>query len=115
MKSNILLILLSLGVISNLYAQRETKEDPFESLLPVQKVSDKSSGKVVNITPPQVTIEGVLWDSSTPQAIIDGNVYKIGDTLKNVDAKIYKIEKNKVFLFYSGRLFEMGITKKEAE
>lgn len=92
-----------------------TEGDPFDSLLPSTSTgTEKPKEKIVE--PPAINIEGALWGSDMPQAIIDGEVYKVGDTLKSVDAKIYKIEKNKVFIFYEGRLFEMKVSsKKEAK
>ncbi len=92
----------------------EDKNDPFDSLLPAKSASTGEKPKAVE--PPAISIEGVLWGTDMPETIIDGEVYKVGDTLKNVDAKIYKIEKNKVSIFYEGRLFEMKVTgKKEAK
>lgn len=108
----IIVMSLILGCIGNIYAQQEIKDDPFESLLPIQQPKEGAQTQQVTQTAPAISIEGVLWDSDKPQAIIDGDVYKVGDTLKRTDAKIYKIEKNKVSIFYGGRLFEMGISKK---
>jgi type II secretory pathway component PulC len=99
----------------NIWAQQESTDDPFVSLLPARQVKEGEKQNTTVVGPPQISIEGVLWDSDTPGAIIDGDVYKVGDALKRLDAKVYKIEKNKVFIFYSGTLFEMNITKKEVK
>ena len=64
---------------------------------------------------PAMNVEGILWGTSMPQVIIDGEVYKTGDSLKNMDGKVYKIEKDSVFVFYSGRLFEMSVSRKKEE
>lgn len=108
---NILIFLVFLNVLS-VYCFAENKTDPFESLLPV-KESQQKADQIKAPQPPAVSIEGALWDSDMPQAIIDGDVYKVGDTLKSVDAKIYKIEKNRVFIFYEGILYEMKVTGKK--
>jgi type II secretory pathway component PulC len=113
MKKGIAVMLLCIGSAINIWAQQSAKDDPFTSLLPAQEKGGQKNPAAVS--PPQVKIEGVLWDSDMPQVIIDGDVYKVGDTLKRVKAKVYKIERNKVFIFYSGRLFEMGIGKKEVK
>jgi len=97
---------------------QENKTDPFDSLLPEKEAGQTQlpDGTTKVATPPPVAIEGVAWDTSMPQVIIDGDVYKVGETLKNLDAKVYKIEKNNVFIFYEGRLYEMKVTgKKEAQ
>lgn len=112
-------IIIGFSVFLNLlsgYSAAETKGDPFDSLLPVKEGPKNPDGKPKVSQPPAISIEGALWDSDMPQAIIDGDVYKVGDTLKSIDAKIYKIEKNRVFIFYEGMLYEMKVTgKKEAK
>lgn len=117
MKYAIIISLLCAATIANIYAEGEIKDEPFDSLLPepTEKPGGGPVSSKVNVAPPQISVEGVLWGNDSPQTIIDGDVYKVGDTLKRVDAKVYKIEKNKVFIFYSGRLFEMGINKKEGK
>lgn len=98
------------------YSGAQEKTDPFDSLLPTKSAPDKPNDQPKVVQPPAISIEGALWDTEMPQAIIDGDVYKVGETLKNVDAKVYKIEKNRVFIFYEGRLYEMKVTgKKEAK
>ncbi|MFA6281896.1 MAG: hypothetical protein WCY05_05290 [Candidatus Omnitrophota bacterium] len=112
-------IIIGFFIVLNMlsgYSFAENQGDPFDSLLPVKSVSEKTEEKVKVSQPPAISIEGALWDSDMPQVIIDGDVYKVGDTLKNVDAKIYKIEKNLVFVFYEGQLYPMKVTgKKEAK
>ena len=98
------------------YSAAQEKSDPFDSLLPTKDSPGNTSEQPKVVQPPAISIEGALWDTEMPQAIIDGDVYKVGDTLKNIDAKVYKIEKNRVFIFYEGRLYEMKVTgKKEAK
>ncbi|MDD4955581.1 MAG: hypothetical protein PHP17_06050 [Candidatus Omnitrophica bacterium] len=97
------------------FAQAARAVDPFDSLLP-EKEGQTSTGEPAKpAMPPPVTVQGAIWDTDTPQVIIDDEVYKVGDTLKGMDAKVYKIEKNTVFIFYEGRLYEMKVAgKKEA-
>ncbi|MCK9614786.1 MAG: hypothetical protein M0R48_04675 [Candidatus Omnitrophica bacterium] len=116
-KKSIIIFLAAVSFLSYNCLGVENKEDPFDSLLP-EKDGDTVSptGTTKTSTPPPVIVEGAMWDTDTPQAIIDGEVYKVGDTLKNLDGKVYKIEKNNVFIFYEGKLYEMKVTgKKEAK
>lgn len=116
MKRIILVMFASVVIISVAHAQEKIKDDPFESALPQRQEAQPGAGEhTTAIAPPSISIEGVLWGTSIPQAIINGDVYKVGDTLKDLDAKIYKIEKNRIFIFYGGKLFEMNISKKEAK
>jgi len=111
-------IIIFIGFLSMLsgYSVADIRPDPFVSLLPVKDEQKKAEEKAKTPQPPAISIEGALWDSDMPQAIIDGDVYKVGETLKSIDAKIYKIEKNRVFIFYEGILYEMKVTgKKEAK
>lgn len=109
----LMLLLLNLSIIPVFSAKEKiVSEDPFEPLLPKQEKPGDLKPLKGAPTAPGVTIQGVLWNSDVPQVIIDGEVYKIGDKLKTIDAKIYRIEKNRVFIFYEGRLYDMGVAKK---
>lgn len=113
-KKIIIIFLAVISVLSYNCPGAENKDDPFASLLPEKEEPALPDGTKIS-TPPPVSVEGAIWDTTTPQAIIDGEVYKVGDTLKNLDGKVYKIEKNSVFIFYEGKLHEMKVTgKKEA-
>ncbi len=118
MSKKIIIIFLAVcSILSyNNFAQ-ETKNDPFTSLFPEKEgEGNLPAGAAKASVPPPITIEGAVWDTNAPQAIIDGEVYNVGDALKGVDGKVYKIEKNSVFIFYEGRLYEMKVTgKKEAQ
>ncbi|MFA5271894.1 MAG: hypothetical protein WC412_06120 [Candidatus Omnitrophota bacterium] len=109
---NILIFFIFLNALGS-YSFAQNKTDPFDSLLPVKEEQRRVEELVKTPQPPEVSIEGALWDSDMPQAIIDGDVYKVGDTLKSINAKIYKIEKNRVFIFYEGILYEMKVTGKK--
>ncbi|MEI8348821.1 MAG: hypothetical protein WCI77_01580 [Candidatus Omnitrophota bacterium] len=112
---NLFLVLVLLGLsISPVFSAKEKTvvEDPFEPSLPKQEKPGDLKPVKGAATAPNIAIQGVLWNSDVPQVIIDGDVYKAGDKLKTVDAKIYKIDKNRVFIFYEGRLYDMGVAKK---
>jgi len=109
----LLLVLCGFGISSVLCAKEKTPiEDPFEPSLPKQEKPGDTKPLKGAPSAPNIAIQGVLWNSDVPQVIIDGEVYKAGDKLKTVDAKIYKIDKNRVFIFYEGRLYDMGVAKK---
>lgn len=114
-KKIIIIFLALISFLSYNCSWAEDKNDPFDSLLPEKAATIAPDGTEKVSTPPAVTVEGAIWGSDMPQAIIDGEVYKVGDTLKNLDGKVYKIEKNRVFIFYEGRLHEMKVTGKKAE
>jgi hypothetical protein len=87
--------------------------NPFESLLPKEeKPAEPAKKKKAPETLP-VTVEGVLWDSSTPQTIIDGDVYKVGDTLKKIDAKVFRIDKNIVYLTKEDKVYKKTVGKEK--
>ena len=94
--------------------------DPFEPLLPKEKKQEEKveygESKEIEILPPNIVIEGVLWGTSKPMAIVDGSVYKIGERIKDTEDKILKIEKSSVFVLHGGKVYKMKIVKeKEGE
>ena len=112
------LFLMCVSISLVIYAQEEASSpfrDPFDPAIPQEKgppgPPKGPQGEDV-ITPPEVTIEGVLWGTDKPQAIIDGEVYKEGDTLKTVDAQVFRIENNTVFIRHKGKVFEFGVKSK---
>jgi type II secretory pathway component PulC len=117
MKKIALIMLLCMAFVNISYGQEATSnEDPFEQLVPKELTSGtETTSEKTEVQAPALTVEGILWGTSMPQVIINGEVYKTGDSLKNMDGKVYKIEKDSVFVFYSGRLFEMSVSKKKEE
>lgn len=88
---------------------QEIQIDPFESVLPKEEkgtVKKKRTRKEVRNLPEWIIVEGVLWGNRKPQVIISGEVYKVGDKIKGLDADIFKIQKNNVFISYSGKIFK---------
>lgn len=104
-------------VIGSLYSQ-DLYRDPFVSVLPKKDPVVTSNTPVafqapkeIIISPPEITIQGILWGTDNPMAIIDGEVYAVGDIIKPSESRVYKIEEGSVFVMYKNKLFEIGITK----
>ena len=58
------------------------ERDPFESLI----TRDEKKGTVkvsreVEVPPPQLTVQGVIWGGKFPQAIVNDQLVKVGDEL----------------------------------
>jgi hypothetical protein len=81
-----------------------TEEDPFKNLFELhfyrmRKVKPKE--KLV-VPLPELTIEGIIWNTYMPQAIVNGQVVKIGDVIKGVT--IVNIEKEGITIDHSGEI-----------
>lgn len=107
MKSIIFIIVLLILPYS--WAQ-QNQVNPFESMLPEEEkdVSPQGErrGEKVVVLPESIVVEGVLWGDKSPKTIINGGVYSVGDQLEDFDATVFKIEKNNVFILYSGKIFK---------
>ena len=76
---------------------------------------DKEKEEMVgagDIVLPEMTLQGMLWNSVRPQAIIDNKVYEIGDTIiltqtgeDKYEVKIKDITKGGIYLKYKGKEF----------
>jgi type II secretory pathway component PulC len=111
----IYVVFLALGVLVWAAEPQGELRDPFEA--PPLRKEDQigevgPEGRVAAVSPPAITVEGVVWGKDSARVIIDGEIYEVGDTLKNVDAKVYKIEANTVSIAYQGGLFEMSPKKR---
>ena len=85
------------------YTQSD-KKDPFRGYR--KKLRTASDlGPVKEIQPPVMTIQGLIWGTTTPQAIIDGKIVKIGDVVS--DAHIVDITKQGVEIMFEGRRFNV--------
>jgi hypothetical protein len=103
---------------------QEIARDPFMPQLPPKPIFVDTTQSVkipvkpteVVVTPPQITIEGVIWGTDKPMVIIDGDVYQAGETLKKDNGiKIDSIDKNIVLINYNNAIFKMTPRKKEAK
>lgn len=114
----IYIVFLAFAVLVLAQEPQGELRDPFEAP-PLRKEEQAGEvgpeGRVAPVSPPVVSVEGVLWGKDSARVIIDGEIYEVGDTLRNVDAKVYKIEANTVFIAYQGGLFEMSPKKKGGE
>ena len=78
--------------------------DPMESLLPKEAAKDAE-----NVTPPSITVTGIVWGSNMPEAIVNDQVVKIGDEIAG--AKIVDIARHGISVLFSGRIFEFSIQR----
>ena len=107
--------LFFLGLVGLVFAQ-SLSDDPFDANLPVYIEPEEIEEflpleeEVVEevSSPPTVTIQGILWGTTSPRAIIDGSVYKKGDQVKNQGGELVGIEKNNVVILYKGKNYTLG-------
>lgn len=57
------------------------------------------------ITPPVLTVQGVIWKTDRPQAIINNSVVDIGDHI--LDTQIVSIQKSNIEIEYQGVIFNI--------
>ncbi len=55
------------------------------------------------ITPPSLTIRGIVWGTQRPQAIVNGEVVSVGDTI--LGATVTAIDKTGIQIDYKGKSF----------
>ncbi len=87
-----------------------TKIEVVEPTRPVTpKPEPVSQEKVVApvLTPPKLTVNGLIWGTDKPQAIINDRVVSIGDTIEN--SRIVDINQNGVDIIFSNNLFTIQI------
>lgn len=82
--------------------------DPFEDLLTQKKEEIRKPGESEGetVTPPPLSVQGLVWGGRTPQAIIDNRVVKVGDVIE--EAEIIEISKDGVTVLYKRRIFKLS-------
>lgn len=80
-------------------------KDPFIIKQAEEETAEKPSEVEMEITLPDLKIQGIVWGGENPQAIINGKVCKIGAVID--DAHIADINKNGVDIFFRGRKFSI--------
>ena len=82
--------------------------DPFEDLLTQKKEGIRKPGESEGetVTPPRLSVQGLVWGGRTPQAIIDNRVVKVGDVIE--EAEIIEISKDGVTMVYKKRIFKLS-------
>jgi hypothetical protein len=98
--------------------------NPFKSWLPkieenivkplegdtIENKDDQSgiaAQKAAEIQPPDLKLNGLVWNTTKPQAIINDQVVNIGDIIEN--SKIVDIKKDGVDIIFSEKLFTIPI------
>ncbi len=95
--------------------EASSARDPFVSALP-KKIEVKIEPAIIAITkpmplikpkaiviPPQLKLQGVIWNSSKPQAIINGEVMSLNDRLD--DWQVHVIDQHGVTIVYQEEYF----------
>jgi len=103
---------VALPVLPQIKYEADALRDPFPpppEKKAIQKVDvqDKQSEtiKPVDITPPSLTIQGIIWGGVLPQAVINGKVVKVGDTIE--EAKITNISKDGIEIVFKNQTFHL--------
>lgn len=95
-------------VIPNVEYKAEGLRDPFQAYLGEKKEVEKT-GMVrseAEVSPPSLTIQGIIWGAKFPQAIINNKVVKAGDTIEG--ARILDINKDGIKVFYENRQYDLS-------
>lgn len=81
-------------------------KDPFKPNIAMERpsgITDNAALEQVNVPPPNLVIQGIIWDSNFNQAIVNNKVVKAGDTIDG--AKILTINKDSIEVFFNNRKF----------
>jgi len=78
--------------------------DPFTGINFGENVNQGSAD--IGISPPDLTIQGIIWGGRLTQAIINNKVLGVGDSIQGV--KIIGIGKEGVTVLFGGRSFILG-------
>lgn len=104
----------------------EDLRDPFKQLLPAPAPTASSQQAGVGagssphtasseaiVSPPSLTIQGILWGGKMPQAIINGKVYNVYDRVSG--AKIIAIRRDGVLIEHQGAsvLYSLADTQRQ--
>ena len=77
------------------------EKDPLKDFFQLYLYNTRTiKSEEIEISLPELTIEGIIWHSDMPQAIVDGSVVRIGDIVKGVE--IVGIEKKGIIVSYNG-------------
>ena len=93
--------------------EADALRDPFPPP-PEKKVTQKGdvqekqpeTMKPVEIKPPSLTIQGIIWGGALSQAVINGKVLKVGDTIE--EAKITNISKDGIEIVFKNQTFHLA-------
>lgn len=101
-KAIILSICIGICFLSGLAVSSEDEgRDPFASQLPGARGAQR---ELSDMPRPQLSINGIVWQTSMPQAIVNNQVVKIGDEISQ-DIRIIGISKEGVTVEYEGKTF----------
>lgn len=92
----------------NLEYKADGLRDPFEGYI-VRKEEQKVStvpSQEVSVSPPTLTVQGIIWGGRLPQAIINNKVVKIGDTIEG--AQIMDIKKKGIVVSFKNREYNLS-------
>jgi hypothetical protein len=81
----------------------EKSRDPFKAYVKIEEEKPVEVKVEVPVSPPPLTIQGIVWGGPTPVVIIDNKVAKTGDTIGEV--KVVKIGKEGVTILYKNKEF----------
>jgi hypothetical protein len=93
-------------LLPNIEYKSEGLRDPFEGVF---KTEGQAQGPVMQaplqVSPPPLTVQGIIWGGKMPQAIVNEKVAKVGDTV--ADAKITAINKDGIEVTYKNYTFKI--------
>lgn len=83
------------------------QEYPIEEEKKIEAIPQVEAPKQEEVvTPPALTIQGIIWGGRFPQAIINNKVVKIGDIIE--EAQVSGISKEGVVITFKNRQFNLS-------
>lgn len=95
-------------VLPNIEYKAEDLRDPFQNpnIAEGKKPTEESEvSETKEITPPSLTVQGLIWGGNFPQAIINNKVVKVGDIIEGV--RIISIDKEGITVFFKEREYKL--------
>lgn len=88
----------------------EGLRDPFEGVFKKEpainkEYADRPVQESIQIPPPALTVQGIIWGGKIQQAIINDKLVKIGDTIE--EAQVSSISKDGVEIIFKNRTFKL--------
>lgn len=95
----------------NVEYKADNLRDPFQTYVIEKKKAEAvqagtSQPEEESVTPPALTVQGIIWGGRFPQAIINNKVVRVGDIIE--EAEITDISKEGVIITFKNRQFNLS-------
>jgi len=96
--------------LPNIEYKSEGLRDPFEGVFKTEPIPSRESiGQLPEappeVSPPPLTVQGIIWGGNIPQAIINDKVVKVGDSIS--EAKVTYIGRDGIAIIFKDYTFKL--------